>query len=297
MISLATIGVCVFGAFASVGALFYFAEIIKVCIAFHGAVFNTIPQDKMDGDKMNFKKFLASLLPVFLIFVFTACGCKHEWSEATCLSPKICNLCGVTEGKPIEHSYMDANCDNPKRCSFCDATEGKALGHDYVNGYCTKCYIKDPNYIDLNNFGFTNMYGMNEWLEISGYNFSQNRVTVSNDFDFIIYYDKYWYSGEISEELISTVTDVSSDLFDSIKTESYTLLSNDVIQYYGGDGLGPVTIFDRVVSSDNSKIVLKTLDEAKSGSYREYWYVPAGLLDFSTVTKEENNNTYYIYFK
>ncbi len=271
-----------------------------MCIAFSGAVFNTIPQDKMDGDKMNFKKFLASLLPVFLIFVFTACGCKHEWSEATCLSPKICNLCGVTEGKPIEHSYMDANCDNPKRCSFCDATEGKALGHDYVNGYCTKCYIKDPNYIDLNNFGFTNMYGMNVWLEVSGYNFGDNTVIATLDrseLTFKVFYNQYFIHGSIHIDSSFSAAVSAEMIRNSFGTTVYQAISNDVITYSSGSGNEPATIIERVVDSNNSKLVLKTVHEDWSGD-EEVWYVPADLLDFSTIKlyeKNENNPSYSKY--
>lgn len=233
-----------------------------------------------------------------MIFGFSACGCNHEWQDATCIEPKTCSLCGATEGEPLGHIFENATCTKPKTCSRCGESKGKALGHDYVDGYCTKCYIKDPNYIDLNNFGFTNMYGMNTWLNIIGFDFSQNRVIIrGSDFNFNIYYDNYWYSGKISVESISTVTSVNSNLLTSMETNPYTLLSNDVVQYYGGGGLGPVTITERVVSRDNSKIILKIYDEAKSGNFREYWYVPADLLDFSTVTKGEKEYTYFVYFK
>lgn len=251
---------------------------------------------------MKLKKFLASLLPIFLIFVFTACGCKHEWSEATCLNPKTCNLCGVTEGEPIEHSYMDANCDNPKRCSFCDATEGKALGHNYVDGYCTKCYIKDPNYIDLNIFGFTNMYGMNVWLEVSGYDFGNNRVFAiasleSPAFDFKAFYGNYFKRGWIRKNDLVSASTVTVNLFGSSSTTVYNVISNDVITYDSGAGIEPATIEKRVVDSKNSKLVMKTIHEDWY-SDEEYWYVPADLLDFSTIKlyeKNENNPGYSKY--
>ena len=73
------------------------------------------------------KKVLIFILTIALMFILSACGCDHEWTNATCLSPKTCNLCGKTKGNTTDHNYMDANCDHPKRCSFCDYTVGKAL--------------------------------------------------------------------------------------------------------------------------------------------------------------------------
>ncbi len=69
-VSLATIGVCVFCAFTSVGALFYFAEINKVCIAFLGAVFINYPQN--ENERMilvkNLKKVIAVVLCLITVF-------------------------------------------------------------------------------------------------------------------------------------------------------------------------------------------------------------------------------------
>lgn len=243
------------------------------------------------------KIVVLGLLIIGLVLILTACGCEHEWAEATCLAPKTCNLCGATSGDIAEHNYMEANCDNPKRCSFCDATEGKSLGHDYVDGYCTICYQKDPSYIDLGNIGFSNTYGMNAWLEISGYDFSKNMIIVSRSFYFQIYCGNYWQYGSIPKELVENITSVNSDSFESLRTEPYTPLSNDVIQYNGATGWGPVTIIGRSVSPNNRMVVIKTKDQTTLSGSREEWYVPADLLDFSTTTEGDEEGTYFINYK
>ena len=66
---------------------------------------------------------------ILSLFTLTACGCEHEWSEATCTEPQVCSLCEETQGEPLGHAWVDATCEDPKMCSVCSATEGDALGH------------------------------------------------------------------------------------------------------------------------------------------------------------------------
>ena len=82
------------------------------------------------------KKLTAFFLIVSCTFLLTACGCKHEWQEATCETPKTCTLCKETEGDPLDHSWMDAACETAKTCVVCGATEGNALGHDWADADC-----------------------------------------------------------------------------------------------------------------------------------------------------------------
>ena len=62
----------------------------------------------------------------------------HTWLEATCTAPKTCSVCGATEGEPIAHTWLDATCTEPKICSVCGATEGEPLGHNWKDATCTK---------------------------------------------------------------------------------------------------------------------------------------------------------------
>ena len=61
----------------------------------------------------------------------------HQWSEADCVSPKKCDLCGETQGKALGHKWEEAKCDSPKTCSVCGETEGAALGHKWDEATCT----------------------------------------------------------------------------------------------------------------------------------------------------------------
>ena len=51
----------------------------------------------------------------------------HNWTDATCTTPKTCYGCGSTEGKALGHTWLPATYDRPKTCSVCGATEGDKL--------------------------------------------------------------------------------------------------------------------------------------------------------------------------
>ena len=74
---------------------------------------------------------MTRIFPICLacILIFTGCGCKHEWIEATCTTPKTCSLCNETEGAPVSHRWSDATCKTPKTCDTCALTEGEPLPH------------------------------------------------------------------------------------------------------------------------------------------------------------------------
>lgn len=54
------------------------------------------------------KKILYMVLIVICIStLLTACGCEHQWTDATCSAPKTCTLCSKTEGSAEEHVAGD----------------------------------------------------------------------------------------------------------------------------------------------------------------------------------------------
>ncbi len=86
------------------------------------------------------------LLPIALLLICLAAlsGCKqqsgecvHQWTDATCTTPKTCSVCNETEGEALGHKWVDATCTTPKTCSVCNETEGEALGHKWVDATCT----------------------------------------------------------------------------------------------------------------------------------------------------------------
>lgn len=84
------------------------------------------------------KKYIFLSLTLISMFLLCSCGCKHEWSEATCEVPKTCALCGETEGEVIAHEWTDATCTAPKTCALCGKTEGEAIAHEWVAVTCTE---------------------------------------------------------------------------------------------------------------------------------------------------------------
>lgn len=83
------------------------------------------------------KKVFLLVSALLCILLLTGCQCEHEWLDATCLAPKICSKCAVTEGEALGHSWEDATCTAPKHCIACDMTEGNVLEHTWDEASCS----------------------------------------------------------------------------------------------------------------------------------------------------------------
>ena len=49
------------------------------------------------------KKIVSFALALTFAFSMVACGCDHQWQDATCQGPKTCTKCGETEGSAVDH--------------------------------------------------------------------------------------------------------------------------------------------------------------------------------------------------
>ena len=123
----------------------------------------------------------------------------HEFSNyeiqknATCLetgySEGYCLDCGCKDTKEIpksDHSWEDATCVEPKTCTICHITEGSALGHNYKSvvtpptatsqGYtthtCTRC---DYSYTD----SYTPPTGVTEKLYVKSSSYQIGSVYIT----------------------------------------------------------------------------------------------------------------------
>lgn len=91
------------------------------------------------------RKSMIFVLALLMAVLMAGCGCKHEWKEADCTTPKTCALCGETEGEALGHNWAEATCANAKHCSVCDQTEGEPLEHTLTEANyqqpakCTVC--------------------------------------------------------------------------------------------------------------------------------------------------------------
>ncbi len=87
------------------------------------------------------KTFLTLSTAIFCVLL-SAFGCKHEWNEATCISPKTCTVCNETEGKALGHKWEEATVHAAKTCKVCGKTEGEPLPTSYFS-------ISREDFLDL----------------------------------------------------------------------------------------------------------------------------------------------------
>lgn len=103
------------------------------------------------------KRLISFVLMLTLVISLAACGCNHEWQEATCKTAKTCSLCGKTEGKAAEHTpdtwvvtFVDTQALSMAQdlnCTVCGqliATKDSATGSAPVNS--TVCISPDEWY-------------------------------------------------------------------------------------------------------------------------------------------------------
>lgn len=72
----------------------------------------------------------------------------HDWLDATCVTPKVCQACGTIDGTALGHNWKEATCTEAKTCQRCGEVVGVAKGHKEktVAGYdatCTETGLKD----------------------------------------------------------------------------------------------------------------------------------------------------------
>lgn len=67
--------------------------------------------------------------------------CRHDWERSTCLAPRTCKLCGLTEGKVRSHEWGNTDCSAPQGCVVCGTTEGMEITHRWREDceICTNC--------------------------------------------------------------------------------------------------------------------------------------------------------------
>lgn len=83
------------------------------------------------------KNIFSLIILTFLLLALLGCSCKHEWNDATCLTPKSCSKCAEAEGEALGHTWIDATCTSPKICAVCGTAEGGTLDHTWNAATCT----------------------------------------------------------------------------------------------------------------------------------------------------------------
>lgn len=96
-----------------------------------------------------YKKVLIICAVLLLLSCLAGCNvgqelqqvtCKHQWQKSTCLAPRTCTLCGMTEGKVRAHEYGSTACNAPEGCIYCGTMEGIEYTHQWGDTkICTLC--------------------------------------------------------------------------------------------------------------------------------------------------------------
>ena len=73
-------------------------------------------------------------------------GCNHQYSDATCTSPAVCQLCGATVGAALEHNFVGGDCTTAATCSYCGAAAPGGGQHSFYGGICRACGAKNADY-------------------------------------------------------------------------------------------------------------------------------------------------------
>lgn len=61
-------------------------------------------------------KKVAIVLVVALLVSLSACGCLHDWTDATCTEAKTCAKCGEVQGEALGHVWQE----NSEICTVCN---------------------------------------------------------------------------------------------------------------------------------------------------------------------------------
>ena len=96
--------------------------------------------------------------------------------KATCEQPAKC-VCGETSGVANGHQWEDATCTTPKQCDICNKTEGKALGHSFNDNapfYCSTCEKENSNALSI--LKKINVVSVDSKVAIKNFSFSEFRL-------------------------------------------------------------------------------------------------------------------------
>lgn len=119
------------------------------------------------------KKILLPAL-ILLLCMISGCACEHQWTEADCLNPQVCEKCEETGTPAFGHDWAGATCTAPETCQRCGELQGQPLGHSYgdwqfgetdMTHTCDTCNFEETTELDREVFLETLLEG---YWEFSG---------------------------------------------------------------------------------------------------------------------------------
>lgn len=124
----------------------------------------------------HFKQLSVIVTVVLLIVSMTGCNirqelrratCQHQWQKSTCLAPRTCTLCGLTEGKVRAHEYANTACNAAQPCIYCGTMDGIEYTHEWRNNckICKHCGYDarpaDDRFMDKLVLGLESRFALN----------------------------------------------------------------------------------------------------------------------------------------
>lgn len=185
----------------------------------------------------------------------------HAFSSPTCTEPSKCE-CGATNGSPLGHTWKEASCMAPKTCTVCGITEGDKLPHNISDSAskCTMCgefgynvnyalrqLMKQKNEIDGNYFDLYRIRGV-YYVEnkpcICGETHTENYLTVFVDYYYEkdgrsgLYFDTYDIHKEGDDHYTNYFVDIEFLVTEDQQTEEVVKVrTNDYSIYYDANDL------------------------------------------------------------
>lgn len=89
----------------------------------------------------------------------------HSLVKATCTTEEYCSRCLEVFGTKLstnnQHTWLESNCFYPKICDVCGESEGTSNGHNYSEkGVCIDCGTKKEHGNDYGYFSSSELYAM-----------------------------------------------------------------------------------------------------------------------------------------
>ena len=251
---------------------------------------------------MGKKKFLYVLLLAYLLLATTSCCWKHEWSEATCTTPKTCLKCGKTEGEPLGHKLdysteqvvKEASCleDGIKEyiCLRCGSHIQQAIpsiGHLFtrLSAIPSTCNTKGTEEVQCVNCGLR----MNRELELKSHNFKNGVCIYCNA------YEPVSISMSSSEKRIAESVHYLTDWKVQNEDDHYVFLFG--LEDNNGEKVSCPAVIDLRIENDNGEEVYKCRKELSTYDFAKWSNAITGSrilasieIDYSEITPGSSSN-------
>lgn len=137
-------------------------------------------KEKLHLSKMLIQVFLTITLIIF-VAILSGCGHTHQYTSATCETPKTCVKCGETQGEPLGHRWTIGL--DTVSCSRCNKLLVNTLGVKKKAGEGLSSAAKALIYYNLDYyFTATDAKGKYLYSEEQVYSYIQGKFDITRDY-------------------------------------------------------------------------------------------------------------------